>query len=135
MALHEVTWCMVVWCTQNLRRGRSSFMWHQPCQRCKYTASVDIQKHAIKSYSHSRRIKCERIESARERKIALYRSSHHNHLHQRTPVVWTSLPLNTHLSSPLPSSGLRWQYYLESCFYWLILLLKFLSMNQVHIWP
>ena len=29
----------------------SSFMWHQPCQRCKYTTSVDIQKCAIKSYS------------------------------------------------------------------------------------
>ena len=29
----------------------SSFMWHQPCQRCKYTTSVDIQKGAIKSYS------------------------------------------------------------------------------------
>ena len=24
---------------------------HQPCQRCKYTTSVDIQKRAIKSYS------------------------------------------------------------------------------------
>ena len=48
MALHEVTWCMVVWCTQNLRRDGSRFMWHQPCQRCKYTTSVDIQKHAMK---------------------------------------------------------------------------------------
>ena len=46
---HEVTWCMVVWCTQNLRRDGSSFMWHQPCQHCKYTSSVDIQKRAIKS--------------------------------------------------------------------------------------
>ena len=27
----------------------SSFMWHQPCQRCKYTTSVDSQKCAIKS--------------------------------------------------------------------------------------
>ena len=35
---------MVVWCTQNLRRDGCSFMWHQPCQRCKYTTSVDIQK-------------------------------------------------------------------------------------------
>ena len=26
---------MVVWCTQNLRQDGSSFMWHQPCQRCK----------------------------------------------------------------------------------------------------
>ena len=42
MPLHEVTWCMVVWCTQNLRRDGNSFMWHQPCQRCKYTTSVDI---------------------------------------------------------------------------------------------
>ena len=30
------------------RRDGSSFMWHQPCQRCKYTTSVDIQKRAIK---------------------------------------------------------------------------------------
>ena len=29
----------------------SSFMWHQPCQHRKYTTLVDIQKHAIKSYS------------------------------------------------------------------------------------
>ena len=33
------------------RRDGSTFMWHQPCQRCKYTTSVDIQKRAIKSYS------------------------------------------------------------------------------------
>ena len=31
------------------RRDGSSFMWHQPCQRCKYTTSVDIQKRAIES--------------------------------------------------------------------------------------
>ena len=45
MALHEVTLRMVVWCTQNLRRDGYIFMWlDQPCQRCKYTTSVDIQK-------------------------------------------------------------------------------------------
>ena len=44
VALHEVTWYMVVWCTQNLRRDGCSFMWHQPCQHCKYTTLVDIQK-------------------------------------------------------------------------------------------
>ena len=33
------------------RRDGSSFMWHQPCQRCEYTTSVDIQKRAVKSYS------------------------------------------------------------------------------------
>ena len=46
---------MVVWCTQDLRRDGSSFMWHQPCQRCKYTTSVDIQnkkKRAIKLVTH-----------------------------------------------------------------------------------
>ena len=32
-------------------RDGSSFVWHQPCQHCKYTTSVDIQKRAIKSYS------------------------------------------------------------------------------------
>ena len=44
VALHEVTWRMVVWCTKNLRRDGSSFMWHQPRQRCKYTTSVDMKK-------------------------------------------------------------------------------------------
>ena len=32
-------------------RDGSRFLWHQPCQCCKYTASVDIQKCAVKSYS------------------------------------------------------------------------------------
>ena len=32
VVLHEVTWYMVVWCTQNLHQDGSSFMWHQPCQ-------------------------------------------------------------------------------------------------------
>ena len=76
VALHEVTWCMVVWCTQNAPRltlSGSRFLWHHPCQRCKYTTSVDIQKRAIKTI-HSCRITCERSESARERRIALYKS-------------------------------------------------------------
>ena len=34
-----------------MRRDGSRFLWHQPCQCCKYTTSVDIQKRAIKSYS------------------------------------------------------------------------------------
>ena len=33
------------------RRDGSRFLWHQPCQRCKYTTSVDIQKRTIKRYS------------------------------------------------------------------------------------
>ena len=55
------------------RRDGSSFMWHQPCQRCKFTSTVDIQKHAMKA-SHSCGITCERSGSARERRITLYKS-------------------------------------------------------------
>ena len=39
----------------------------------KYTILVDIQNRTIKT-SHSRRITCERSESARERRTALYKS-------------------------------------------------------------
>ena len=39
-----------------------------------YTTSVDIQKRAVKNYSHSYRITRERSEPARKRLIALYKS-------------------------------------------------------------
>ena len=53
VALHEVTRSMGVWCTQDLRRDSCSFMWHQPCQRYKYTTSVDVKKkRAIKLVTH-----------------------------------------------------------------------------------
>ena len=48
VALRKVTWSMVVWCIQDLRQDGCSFMWHQPCQRCTYTTSVDIPKRAMK---------------------------------------------------------------------------------------
>ena len=37
---------MVHGCMMYTERAEMSavFMWHQPCQRCKYTTSVDIQK-------------------------------------------------------------------------------------------
>ena len=72
-AISDVAWCMVVWCTQNVRRDGSSFMWHKSCQCCKYTTSVDIQK-ALRKASHSCRITCEHSESARERRIGLYKN-------------------------------------------------------------
>ena len=65
VALHEVTWSMVVWGTQDLCQDSCSFMWHQPCQCCKYTTSVDIQKTYYKA-SHSCRTTCERSGSAQE---------------------------------------------------------------------
>ena len=47
-------------------------MWHQPCQRCKYTTSADIQKHYKKPFihveSHASAV------SAKEWRIALYKS-------------------------------------------------------------
>ena len=52
------------------RRDDSSFMWHQPCQRCKYTTSVDIQKtrYKKKRASHSCRMRvqwvCSRAENS-----------------------------------------------------------------------
>ena len=73
VALHEVKRCMVVWCTQNARDG-SNFMWHQPCQQCTFTTSVDIKKTRYKKTIHSCRITCESSESARQRRIALYKS-------------------------------------------------------------
>ena len=41
------------------RRDGSSFMWHQPCQHCKYTTSVDIQKMRYQKAIHSCSITCE----------------------------------------------------------------------------
>ena len=66
---------MVLWCTQDLRRDGCSFLWHQPCQRCKYTTSVDIQKTRYKA-SHSCRTTCERSESAQESGEQRYISDH-----------------------------------------------------------
>ena len=48
-------------------------MWHQLCQRSKYTTSVDVQKTRNKKLAIHVKITCERSESARERKIAPYK--------------------------------------------------------------
>ena len=83
VALHEVTWCMVVWCTQNLHQDGSSFEWHQLCQRCKYTALVDIKKmHYKNPVTH---VELNYASTVRERRIALYkRSSVNNDDHIQT---------------------------------------------------
>ena len=44
----SITVCSVM---TRLTLSGSRFLWHQPCQRCKYTTSVDIQKRTMKSYS------------------------------------------------------------------------------------
>ena len=114
VALHEVTWCMIVWCTSNVRR------WQQfhvapasTCQRCKHTTSVDIQKCAIKKEkrkekkaSHSCRITCERSESARVRRIVLYKSDqqqqHWQYCHYNTG--------NTAMAALAIQPWQHWQY-------------------------
>ena len=35
------------------RRDGSSFMWHQPCQRCRYTTSVDIPYTNTHAHTHT----------------------------------------------------------------------------------
>ena len=61
------------------RRDGSSFMRHQPCQLCKYTTSVDIKKTRYKKLvTRSCRITCERSESAREQRTALYKAINNN---------------------------------------------------------
>ena len=55
-----------------MRQDGSSFLWHQPCQRCKYTTLVDIQKtHYKKLFTH---VYVESHAENREWRIALYKS-------------------------------------------------------------
>ena len=75
VALHEVTWSMVVWCTQNWLRDGSSFMWHQPCQHCKYTTLWIFKKPALKSQSLLLNHLWAQWVCSRERRIALYKWS------------------------------------------------------------
>ena len=44
--------CAWLYGVHRMCRDGSSFMWHQPCQHCEYTTSVDIQKCAIKKTTH-----------------------------------------------------------------------------------
>ena len=81
----------------------SRFMWHQPCQHCKYTTLVDIKKHAIKYASHSCRITWERSDSAQERRIALYKSYYHHH-HFFYNSMWMEMDCHQNSSLPPPSS-------------------------------
>ena len=76
---------MVVWCTQNAPR------W--PCQRCKYTTSVDIQNRAIKLVTHveSHASAVSLLES-RERRSAIkaINNNNNNNNNNRSPEVVTN---------------------------------------------
>ena len=77
-AWNDMTWCMVVLCTQNACTRATS---HGTVKlRRKYTALVDIQKRAIKKASHTFWITRDMnaIESARERRIAAFQKRSRN---------------------------------------------------------
>ena len=74
---------MVVWCTQNVRRDGSSFMWHQPCQRCNYITSLDIQKTRHKklfTHAESHASAVSLLESGEERYVKAINYNNHNNL-------------------------------------------------------
>ena len=73
---HGVTWCMVLWCTENApRRQQFHVAPAMPALYVHHFGGYSKQRYKnikkIKT-SHSCRIACERSESARERTIALY---------------------------------------------------------------
>ena len=75
-ARNDVTWCMVVWCTQNAPRRQQFHVapaMRQPIQRCKYITSVDIQNALWKAAVIQNHMQQECNESARELRIALYK--------------------------------------------------------------
>ena len=47
VALHEVIWCVVVWCSQNVPRWQQIHV-AKPYKPCTYTTLVDIQKMCYK---------------------------------------------------------------------------------------
>ena len=74
------------------RRDGSSFTWHQPCQHCKHTTSVNIQKTRCKKLViHVESITCEHGESDRDQKIAPYKSDKQTTVYQHSSgAVWES---------------------------------------------
>ena len=83
VALHAVTWCMGVWYTQNVPRWQQ-FHVAPPIVSAVSTPLQWIFKNALYKGSHSCRITCKRSESAREWRIALYKSD------QQQKVVFDS---------------------------------------------
>ena len=80
-----VDWCMVVCCAQNVRRDGSSFTCHQPCQIPKFNYSAVSRLHHLRRIFRKRdqrlhssiqnHMRQKRSGSAREQRIALYKSN------------------------------------------------------------
>ena len=64
-------------------------MWHQPCQRCKYVTSVDIQKTRYKKLVESHASAVSLLESG---ELPLYKSNHHHHHHHPHTLLGKSNP-------------------------------------------
>ena len=65
-----------------MRRDGSRFLWHQLCQRCKYTTSVDIQKTRYKKLfvhveSHASAVSL--LESGKQRYIKAINNNNNKH--------------------------------------------------------
>ena len=62
-------------------RGGGSFMWHQPCQCCKYTTFIKKDYYYFLNELKQQQQKTEsRASGLRDRRIALYKSDQHTHL-------------------------------------------------------
>ena len=67
-------------------------MWHQPCQHCKYTTSVDTQKHAIKKiviYVESHASAVSLLESGKQHYIKAFIINHHHSDMDLCSQKWT----------------------------------------------
>ena len=93
------------------RRDGSSFMWHQPCQRCKYTTLVDIQKRAIKSDSLMQNHMLAPWVCSRARK-ALYKSDQQQQETKCQKLLRNQLFANTPRLFEVDSMCRKWSYSL-----------------------
>ena len=76
---NNVSWCMVIWCTQNVHWESSSFRWHQPCNGRIPLLWIFFLKGTVYHNSHSLiqgYIWLQCSGSARKQRIAL--CSHHS---------------------------------------------------------
>ena len=73
VVLHEVTWCIVVWRTQNAPRLQQFHV--APAMSALLSTPLQwILKNVLQKASHSCRITCKRSESAWEQRIARHKS-------------------------------------------------------------
>ena len=80
---------MVVWCTQNLRRDGICFMWHQPCQCCKYSTSVDSQKRAIKKLFTHVESHASAVSLLESRQYHIFKKKQSTNIH--TDSIWVDM--------------------------------------------